>query len=301
MKHGARRWSQLLTVQPGQAQLSSNLLVMQTTVRQTASRLAIQSALQRYYAGNLSDSNWARTRDDFTAVFAGDGEARLAIQARVYAKNTSDLTLLSITADTLQGLQLPFTKPDGENATLGDDEYGFVPELYPKFTTVPTTINATYNQTFATFDGRPINRDSYLLSGPYQVNSTLSLISITMPIINNTSSIDTLGWLTTVLDAGLITRVVNSMEGLDNSGLTMIFGPDNATNSFPTGVLYDTRSEESDPTEEKVCREICMLHALSLALSFWGVADMYPGSLRAPSDKPNHCEQAQPLWDAGQP
>lgn len=222
---GIRSTRLSLTASLKSAQLASNLLVMQTTVRQTASRLAIQAALQRYYAGNSSDSNWSRTRDDFDAVFSGDGDARLAVQARVYPRdtfNTSDIVLLSVTADTLEGMKLPYTTPDGRNATFGDPIYGFIPELYPRVNTYEVPYNSTFNQTFATYHGQQIDRNTYLLSGPVRVNSTLSLISITMPIINNTSSIETLGWLTTVLDAGLITRVVNGLEGLDDTGLTLV-------------------------------------------------------------------------------
>lgn len=225
---------------------------MQTTVRQTASRLAIQSAMQRYYVGNNTDANWSRTRDDFAAVFTGEGDARLAIQARVYPRNSSDLALVSITKDNLAGMVLPYKTPDGQDALFGDETYGFIPELYPKFTSFEQSINATFNQTFATYNGRRIDQDHYLMSGPFRVNDTLSLVSITMPIINNTSSIDTLGWLTTVLDAGLITRVVNALEGLDDTGLTMIFGPTNSTNKFSPGTLYNDNNE--DAPEEQLVR-----------------------------------------------
>lgn len=64
-------------------------------------------------------------------------------------------------------------------------------------------------------------------------------MSITLPVINNTSNIETLGWLTVVLDAKLITSVINAVQGLDNTGLTLLFGPDNKTNNFPPGYLYN--------------------------------------------------------------
>jgi osomolarity two-component system sensor histidine kinase SLN1 len=208
---------------------------MQTTVRQTASRLAIQSALQRYNAGNDSVENFSRTGDDMDAVFTGDGDARLAVQAKFYRANTSDFAVYNRTKSGMQGVLLPYKTPEGADVYFGDVPYGYPPDLYPKFTTFQ---DATSNQTLAQYDGRNITTSNYLLSGPYHVNSSLSLLSITMPIINNTSSIDTLGWLTAVLDAGLISRVVNAMEGLDESGLTMIIGPNNGTNKFPEGAKY---------------------------------------------------------------
>jgi osomolarity two-component system sensor histidine kinase SLN1 len=209
---------------------------MQTTVRQTASRLAIQSALLRYNSGNTSRENWSRTADDMDAVFTGDGDARLAVQAKFYRANTSDFDVYHRTKREMMEVLLPYKAPDGADVRFGDEQYGYPPALYPRFSVYQDPAN---NQTLASFDGRNITPSNYLLSGPFHINDSLSLISITMPIINNTSSIDTLGWLTAVLDAGLISRVVNALEGLDNSGLTMIVGPNNATNKFPEGSKFD--------------------------------------------------------------
>ena len=61
-----------------------------------------------------------------------------------------------------------------------------------------------------------------------------------MPVINNTSAIDVLGWLTIVCDARLIGSVIGSAEGLGSTGLTLIVGPDNTTNHFPQGLLYNS-------------------------------------------------------------
>ncbi|KAF2681081.1 hypothetical protein K458DRAFT_310480 [Lentithecium fluviatile CBS 122367] len=232
-----------LTASLKSAQLSSNILVMQTTVRQTASRLAIQSALQRYNAGNNTSNNWQRTGDDLDAVFTGDGDARLAVQVKFYAANSSAVPIYSRTKEGMRGVLMPYKAPDGKDVYFGDDDYGFPPDLYPNFTPYEDPANS---QTLASYDGRNVTPRNYLLSGPFSVNSTLSLVSITMPIINNTSSIDTLGWLTAVLDAGLISRVVNALEGLDDSGLTMVFGPNNATNRFPEGSRFDEAGVASE-------------------------------------------------------
>ncbi|CAI6339656.1 unnamed protein product [Periconia digitata] len=232
-----------LTASLKAAQLASNLLVMQTTVRQTASRLVIQSALQRYYNQNGTYNpvtNFDRAKDDFNAVFTGEGDARLAVQTRMYPRNTSEMVLVNVSAESMQGVRMPTDDPSGNPVFFGDVPYGYPSVLYPNFTTFErsVTLNGqTRNQRFASYNGREINSSNYLLNGPFQVNSSLSLISITMPIINNTSSIDTMAWLTVVLDAGLITRVVNALEGLDDSGLTMVFGPDNPTNKFPHNFL----------------------------------------------------------------
>lgn len=212
---------------------------MQIVVVQASNRLSPQSALQRYYAGNSSASNWSRTGEDYDALFTGDMTSRIAVQARIYSRNSSSEVLFSRTANTMLGVQLPYNNADGQPATMGDGGYGFIPELYPNFTITATPVNASFNTYQGEFNGRAINNSSYLFSGPYKVNETLSLVSITLPIINNTSSIETLGWLTAVLDASLLTNIVNQMAGLGDSGLTMLFGPENTTNRFPAGYLYD--------------------------------------------------------------
>lgn len=229
-----------LTASLKAAQLASNLSLMQILVQQAANRLSPQSALQRYYAGNKTSQNWSRVEEDYDAIFSGNQNTRVAVQARIYPDNSSDTVLFSRTAVTMLDVVLPILKPDGQNATLGDPDYGFIPELYPKFTVESTSFNTTFDTYKAHYDGRTIDNTSYLFSGPYHVNESLSLVSVTVPIINNTSNIDTLGWLTTVLDASLLITVVNAIEGLDDSGLTLLFGPNNATNTFPRQYLYDS-------------------------------------------------------------
>jgi osomolarity two-component system sensor histidine kinase SLN1 len=219
---------------------------MRISVRQASSRLAPQAALGRYYADdNNTSANWARTMEDYDAIFAGDAASRVAIQARIYAVNSSDNTLFSRTANSMRDVVLPILKPDGQNATFGDPEYGFIPELYPRFKVDTIPYNSTFNTYKAHYEGRTIDNTSYLFSGPYRVNDTLSLVSITIPIINNTSSIDTLGWSTTVLDASLITTVINADEGLDDSGLTLLLGPASATNTFPEEHNYGTEEQNA--------------------------------------------------------
>jgi osomolarity two-component system sensor histidine kinase SLN1 len=225
---------------------------MQIVVSQASNRLSPQAALERYYQGDRTSKNWDRTSEDYDALFTGNMRNRMAIQARIYRRDTTDDILFSRTADTMLGVQLPYNGADGQPATLGDSTYGFIPELYPRFQVTTIPVNSTFNTYEGNYDGRPINNDSYLLSGPYRVNDTLSLVSITLPIINNTSNIDTLGWLTAVLDASLLTNVINQLEGLGDSGLTMLFGPENATNNFPTGYLYD--DPHPDPPENAQVR-----------------------------------------------
>ncbi|EMD59694.1 hypothetical protein COCSADRAFT_252791 [Bipolaris sorokiniana ND90Pr] len=236
---GIRSTRLTLTASLKAAQLSSNLALMQILVQQAANRLSPQAALGRYYRGNNSIENWSRVEEDYDAIFSGDIRTRIPIQAQIFPYNSSDRAVFRRTAVTMMDVVLPIQKPDGQNATLGDPQYGFIPELYPKFTIESIPFNSSFNTFKAHFEGRTIDNTSYLLLGPYRVNDSLSLVSITAPIINNTSNIDTLGWLTTVLDASLITSVVDAIDGLDKSGLTLLFGPNNVTNVFPSSYMYD--------------------------------------------------------------
>ncbi|KAL5119734.1 Histidine kinase osmosensor [Pleosporales sp. CAS-2024a] len=241
-----------LTASLKAAQLASNLSLMQILVVQAANRLSPQTALGRFYAGNYSNENWGRTADDYDAVFSGDSQTRIALQAGIYQANSTAYQIFNRTASTVANVVLPILKPDGTNATMGDPVYGFIPELYPKFDVQTIVVNSSFSEYRGSYRGRPIDNTSYLLSGPYHVNESFSLVSVTLPIINNTSNIETLGWLTTVLNAALITSVVKAMEGLDDTGLALLFGPNNVTNNFPRNYLYNHHGNRDAPKNAEV-------------------------------------------------
>lgn len=69
-----------------------------------------------------------------------------------------------------------------------------------------------------------------LLLGPLLINSTHSLVSMTVPIVNNTSYTDIMGYMTVVLDNSLIWDVVNSSIGLTETGVTLLIGPNTINN-----------------------------------------------------------------------
>jgi osomolarity two-component system sensor histidine kinase SLN1 len=227
----------MLTASLKSAQLSSSLLLMQILVKQATLRLVPQTALELYYQkGNSTDEQWDRTAEDYDAIFAGDENSRIAVQARIYHKESSDRVLFSRTASRVANVTLPYEKPDGQPALMGDHLYGYIPELYPRFKVRAKDRNS--DQYDAEYEGRIINRTSFLLLGPYRVNSHSALISITMPIVNNISNTRTIGWLTIVLDAKLIKDVIDAKDGLGDSGLTLLFGPYNMSNTFPAGYLF---------------------------------------------------------------
>jgi osomolarity two-component system, sensor histidine kinase SLN1 len=121
---------------------------------------------------------------------------------------------------------------------FGDPGPGFPTMLYPNITYIETdevdpmdnTANLTYVYAFPDF---PLNITSSLLLGPLQINDTYSMVSLTLPIINNTSNVDILGFMTVVADSSSLYNVLTSREGLDNTGIVLLVGPANMENIFP--------------------------------------------------------------------
>lgn len=71
--------------------------------------------------------------------------------------------------------------------------------LYPNLTYSSIAVQAVANHSNTTvyaFSDHPLTLKSVLLLGPLQINDTLSLVSFTLPIINNTSATDVLGFMT---------------------------------------------------------------------------------------------------------
>lgn len=121
---------------------------------------------------------------------------------------------------------------------FGDPGLGYPTMLYPNITyTVTDEVDPTNNKTNLTelhaFPDFPLNKTSSLLLGPLQINNTYSMLSLTLPIINNTSNVDILGFMTIVADASSLYRVLTSREGLDSTGIVLLVGPANKENIFP--------------------------------------------------------------------
>lgn len=118
---------------------------------------------------------------------------------------------------------------------LGDAEWdgsedvstGMPSALYPNITYTPDGPT--------TFDGDfKFGLDSTLLLGPIQVNSSFAMVSITLPIINNTSATDILGYMTVLAEASALYNIQRSREGLDDTGVVLLLRPTIMGNRFPT-------------------------------------------------------------------
>ncbi|KAI7474394.1 putative histidine kinase HHK5p [Hortaea werneckii] len=238
-----------LTASLKAAQLASSLNLMQTSANFVANRIVLQSALGRYdREGNNSEANWVKAQADLDAAIGGSGSVgqALLLQSKVYARDASGPAginpVLNATADSLAGQTfLPYACPNGSLPVFGGwggNDCGFPPALYPNLTFSQVYYNSTFNTTIATFNGRTIRPDNGLLLGPYPVNDSLSIVSLTLPVINNTSAADILGWITVLMDARLMLNVLDATEGLGDTGQTLLVGPASSTNTFPQGIIH---------------------------------------------------------------
>ena len=138
---------------------------------------------------------------------------------------------MNVTADGKNGtaIRLPYNYPNGSPVYLGNDEAGYPPSLYPNLT---YSANVTNTSADAFFQGEKLDPYGMLLLGPLIVNDSYALLSATIGVINNTSRHDLLGWLTVVVDASMIFDILNSREGLGDTGESLLVGPTHYNNRF---------------------------------------------------------------------
>ncbi|KAI9699898.1 MAG: Histidine kinase [Bogoriella megaspora] len=224
------------------AQLTSSLQQMSSQVRGASSRVLIQNALQEYNNGNAAAANAPEIPNDLKAGLQGGQQTALLLQAVIFPNttvgNAKFAPLFNVTGDGVTGvIQLPYNHANGTPAFLGDSVVGYPYNLYPNITFQSVSGSS---QEAAFYNGQILNRTTTLLLGPYMINSTFALVSITVPIVNNNTTLDIIGWLTAVIDARLILQVVDSPVGLDETGIAYLIGPDNTTNHFGPNVLWNT-------------------------------------------------------------
>lgn len=226
---------------------------MESTVSSASTRLLIQSALRRYNSGNNTAANWVQATTDVQAALQG-GQAALLLQGQVFPADPNGSagynSVVNATGDQVADLaiKLPYNYANGTPVYLGDQTpEAFPPMLYPNFTYHANRINSSFVQNGAIAEGTTLNERSTLLLGPYMLNSTFSLISMTMGIINNTSATEILGWMTIIMDGRLISDVLEAQEGLDQSGVALLVGPNNASNHFQPGILWREDNNTAPP------------------------------------------------------
>ena len=150
--------------------------------------------------------------------------------------------LINVTATSSSQIELPGLHANGTKVHLGDadsDGLGYPPNLYPNLTFTSTVLNATFNISTAYFDGKQLYPNTTLFLGPWVLNETFALASMTVPMINNTSATDILGWLTVIIDCRTLFSVAESVEGLGSTGQVLIVGPSTPDNRLVGDGEYD--------------------------------------------------------------
>jgi osomolarity two-component system sensor histidine kinase SLN1 len=232
------------------SQLHSNLFLLNTAVEASSTRVLIQSALQRYNDGNSTDANWYRATQDLQIGLGGSGLLSSLLQARIVSKNGTGTLgpygLVNVSATDDAPIPLPETYPNGTQVHLGDsdmDGLGYPSNLYPNLTFTSTVFNGTFNISTAYFNGKTLYENTTIFIGPWLLNETFGLASITVPINNNTSASDTLGWLTVITSCQTLFSVAASVEGLGKTGQVLILGPDTPDNRLLGLAEYDNNND----------------------------------------------------------
>jgi osomolarity two-component system sensor histidine kinase SLN1 len=194
-----------------------------------------------YVRGNYTE-DFGPANTDLGASLASQDRKGFLLQSRMFSpiapppSRNGNYTLVEVTGEGVYGsVQLPVNGSDGQPLYLGDPGYGYPPMLYPNLTYSPgvTSPITLYRNT-------TLNASSILVLGPYMTNASFGLLSMTVPIIDNENDAGELGWLTMVVDATFIVQPLQSPEGLQNTGLSLLVGPSNRTNKFPPGILWNS-------------------------------------------------------------
>ncbi|QKX57174.1 uncharacterized protein TRUGW13939_04282 [Talaromyces rugulosus] len=240
---GVKSQGLVLTASLKAGQIASDLQLIQATCTTVATRLLIQNALKRFYGGNNTDANWTNAITDLDSALGSRGYAAL-YQTIIYSRNGAGNSdgLVNVTSAVGRAISLPYTYANGSAVALGDPGLGYPPALYPNITyTFSDGVdpqNATTNETSAkAFPNFPLNSSSVLLLGPLHVNASFSLLSFTLPIINNTSNTDILGYATFIASASSLQSTLENRDYIDNTGLVLLVGPADQSNLFLGGSL----------------------------------------------------------------
>ena len=236
-------------------QLGSNLLLLQSSVQAISTRIALQTALQRYNSGNNTDANWVRAAQDMQSALSGGSSPDELLVAQVVSKNGTGVGgpygLLNVTSPAIQGMiPLPHQYSNGTPVYLGDNGTGYPVTAFPNLTFTSTVINDTFNRSDAFWDGEPLYSNSTIVLGPWLLNETFALISITVPVVNDTSIDDTLGWVTIINSAKSIFAVADATEGLGNTGQILIVAPTTQDQKLPAKVKFNGATK-GDPSIAK--------------------------------------------------
>jgi osomolarity two-component system, sensor histidine kinase SLN1 len=219
------------------AELASSLDLQYTSSLYLTAFGEVQNALKSYNNGsNTGVNNWRSAADDLRAALNNLGALNRtpAYQVQLFPTNVSGplgtRSVLNVTGPGVT-IALPWNNAHGEPAQFGEDVAGYPHMLYPtlSITESHAATSGTYTATFGTFI---IGLGSSLILGPLTINDSFSLLSMTMPVVDNYSATNVLGWITVVQSTRLIENVLLDDTGLGATGQTIVVGPVGGLNLF---------------------------------------------------------------------
>lgn len=174
-----------LTASLKATRISSEIELIQTTCSTISTRILIQRAMESFYAGNTSESNWDAATTDFQSAL-GSGNGNL-YQVKVYSRNTTGPAygLFNATGITTPSIELPYNNSAGYKPFLGDSDGGFPRALYPNITYTDTGVpskNYPTTNKFAAyaFSDVRLSQNEGLMLGPLVINESFALVSLTI-------------------------------------------------------------------------------------------------------------------------
>ncbi|KAL2264889.1 hypothetical protein VTJ83DRAFT_7399 [Remersonia thermophila] len=269
---GVSKDALLLTASLKAARVTSELNLIQTACQTISSRVTLQDALESFYSNNTTTDTpeFEKAKQDLESALGGSGFSEL-LQARLYSRNPTEnntalLSINGIGSNVEGSILLPYLTPDGAHAVLGEPNYGFPPWLYPNITYKPNPENTTaYKNSLAysaeIFPGVELGGRGFrsgVLLGPYIVNSTFSLMSLTIPVRKLRNRNVTLGYLTVVANTQALVNVQQSTEGLGRTGRVLFIGSVNPWNHFNTDAPA-SRKGYAPPLEDFENQEVRFL------------------------------------------
>ncbi|CAI4215121.1 unnamed protein product [Parascedosporium putredinis] len=239
-----------LTASLKASRITAELDLVRSNCRTIASRLLIQRGLKSYNDGN--DTSWQEASEDLSIALSARSQTNL-LQARIYTRDGSSYPVVNVTGRNNPVIELPYGDQNGNPVILGNTatQFGFPPDLYPNVTYKDLgSVNAQNNLTeFAAFAFDTVNltHPAGLLLGPLVVNESYALMSLTLPIRDNDQLNFPIGLLTIVASAVTLVNIVNSREGLGNTGIVLVVGPDDPSNRFNKSVPQADPALMGDP------------------------------------------------------
>ncbi|KAK6340469.1 Histidine kinase [Orbilia blumenaviensis] len=228
------------------AQMVQAIETLEGLASSIATRSAPISLLTRWMNGTMTPTYWGFAASDTASALSAQ---RFYVAATLYNANLTQ-ALLNITANPPGNRDFNdaknkkdalgvYTDESGQAQSANwDGHEGFPDELYPR----ASIISNTSAEKLELFNQAFIENHQSLLLGPVQVNSSYYMISFTVPVHNSTRNL--IGFWTILLDAQLLVDIVNTTQGMGDTGQTLLVGPNTITN------IYEPRDRElTDDTE----------------------------------------------------